>query len=85
MESWHRETGMKIGKTGPARGARAIGVAAYARRVVAAEKVEAASPVTETTVLGIPEDEFTPRVRDAIMTLMGEIDQLRREIGRAHV
>jgi len=32
------------------------------------------------SVLGIPESEFTPRVRDAIVTLMGEVDSLRREL-----
>ena len=32
------------------------------------------------SVLGIPESEFTPRVRDAIMGLMGEVDNLRREL-----
>ena len=32
------------------------------------------------SVLGIPEHEFTPRVRDAIMGLMGEVDTLRREL-----
>ncbi len=31
-------------------------------------------------MLGIPEDEFTPRVRDAIMGLMSEVDNLRREL-----
>jgi|SRR5262245_52847569 len=37
-------------------------------------------PVPAASVLGIPEAEFTPRVRDAIMTLMHEVDRLRREI-----
>jgi diguanylate cyclase (GGDEF)-like protein len=32
------------------------------------------------TVLGIPAQEFTPRVRDAIMKLMGEVDTLRQEL-----
>ena len=32
------------------------------------------------SVLGIPEAEFTPRVRDAIMGLMNEVDNLRREL-----
>ena len=32
------------------------------------------------SVLGIPEAEFTPRVRDAIMTLMAEVDRLRQEL-----
>lgn len=30
--------------------------------------------------MGIPEAEFTPRVRDAIMRLMAEVEQLRREL-----
>lgn len=33
-----------------------------------------------TSVLGIPEAEFTPRVRDAIMGLMAEVDHLRQEL-----
>ena len=45
-----------------------------------------ARPVSETgataTVMGIPEVELTPRVRDAIMRLMGEVDQLRTELNR---
>lgn len=32
--------------------------------------------------MGIPEPELTPRVRDAIMRLMGEVDQLRGELNR---
>lgn len=44
------------------------------------------SPRTATadisTVLGIPEAEFTPRVRDAIMNLMAEVERLRQELGR---
>jgi diguanylate cyclase (GGDEF)-like protein len=32
------------------------------------------------SVLGIPEAEFTPRVRDAIMNLMAEVDRLRQEL-----
>jgi diguanylate cyclase (GGDEF)-like protein len=32
------------------------------------------------SVLGIPDAEFTPKVRDAIMGLMGEVDNLRREL-----
>ncbi len=32
------------------------------------------------TVLGIPQAEFTPRVRTAIMRLMGEVDAMRQEL-----
>lgn len=32
------------------------------------------------SVLGIPQAEFTPRVRNAIMRLMGEVDAMRQEL-----
>jgi diguanylate cyclase (GGDEF)-like protein len=54
--------------------------AAYARAVDAAAPLAAVDPVP-ASVLGIPEAEFTPRVRDAIMGLMSEVDSLRRELG----
>jgi diguanylate cyclase (GGDEF)-like protein len=58
-----------------------VGTAAYARQAEVAAAPD--TPVTNgatATVLGIPESEFTPRVRDAIVTLMGEVDSLRREL-----
>jgi len=71
---------MKIEKT-TLSGARAVGAAAYARQARSAAAPEPPAQVSATaSVLGIPEDEFTPRVRDAIMTLMGEVDSLRREL-----
>lgn len=42
----------------------------------------AVDPAATATVMGIPEAELTPRVRDAIMRLMGEVDQLRNELNR---
>src|SRR5262245_8336740 len=50
-----------------------------------AEAQQTASPPAapipvSASVLGIPEAEVTPRVRDAIMTLMHEVDRLRREV-----
>ena len=42
-----------------------------------------AAPVVEASVLGIPEAEFTPRVQDAVTTLMHEIDSLRRDVAAA--
>jgi diguanylate cyclase (GGDEF)-like protein len=74
---------MKVDRTGSVRGARAVGAAAYARQTEAVAAAEAPAAVSATaSVLGIPESEFTPRVRDAIMTLMGEVDNLRRELQR---
>lgn len=69
---------MKIERTSSAR---AVGAAAYARRGSAAAPLSAPPPVSATaSVLGIPEAEFTPRVRDAIMTLMGEVESLRHDL-----
>jgi diguanylate cyclase (GGDEF)-like protein len=42
------------------------------------------SPLDVAQVMGIPEAEFTPKVRDAIMRLMGEVDKLRREAAQAN-
>jgi diguanylate cyclase (GGDEF)-like protein len=74
---------MKI--SGPRQGSitGATGVSAYAsvQKVSAPGQGAAARAVGEVaTVLDIPENEFTPKVRDAIMNLMGELDRLRNEI-----
>jgi diguanylate cyclase (GGDEF)-like protein len=71
---------MKIERTSPTRATRAVGAAAYARRVEAADTVDGVDAIAPASVLGIPEAEFTPRVRDAIMGLMSEVDGLRREL-----
>ncbi len=72
---------MKTEKTTALSSVRAVGAAAYARQAKATVPAQAPAPASATaSVLGIPEAEFTPRVRDAIMTLMGEVDSLRREL-----
>lgn len=46
-----------------------------------AAQAQRVQPVRDaTSVLGIPESEFTPRVREAIMQLMAEVDHLRQEL-----
>ena len=72
---------MKVDRNNPTPPTRSVAQAAYARRVEA--NGGATGPDTigpAASVLGIPEAEFTPRVRDAIMGLMGEVDNLRREL-----
>jgi diguanylate cyclase (GGDEF)-like protein len=73
------ELPVKVERMSSGRGPRAAGMAAYARR---AEPVAApeAVPSATASVLGIPEAEFTPNVRSAIMMLMGEVEALRREL-----
>jgi diguanylate cyclase (GGDEF)-like protein len=72
---------MKVDK--PSGTQRAAGTAAYARRARSSDSVAPASSTGATaSILGIPEDEFTPRVRDAIMALMAEVDGLKRELAQ---
>ena len=71
---------MKIERPSSARPARAVAAAYAARRVEPTSDIGAVDAVLPASILGIPEAEFTPRVRDAIMGLMGEVDTLRREL-----
>jgi len=70
---------MKVGKTDRTNRTGRIksGYKADAQKTAASPT---AAISVSASVLGIPEAEFTPRVRDAIMTLMHEVDRLRREV-----
>jgi diguanylate cyclase (GGDEF)-like protein len=74
---------MKISGNRPGRTSASKGVDAY----TSAQKAKAGrapaksqAPVDATSVLGIPEAEFTPSVRDAIQTLLAEVERLREEV-----
>jgi diguanylate cyclase (GGDEF)-like protein len=73
---------VKVERTKGPGGVRAVGAAAYSRQVEAVASAQVVQPASaaSATVLGIPESEFTPRVRDAIMSLMAEVESLRREL-----
>ena len=68
---------MKIGDSKPISS-----VAKYAARIRSSEAAPAAARVVadSATVLGIGAGELTPKVRDALMQLMAEVDSLRREL-----
>jgi diguanylate cyclase (GGDEF)-like protein len=70
---------MKIERNSPTRAVRSVAQSAYARRTEATGEVATVAPAA-ASVLGIPEAEFTPKVRDAVMGLMTEVDSLRREL-----
>ncbi|HXA37784.1 MAG TPA: GGDEF domain-containing protein [Phenylobacterium sp.] len=65
-------------------GARNEPFSAMRRRALAqaGAQVRSSTPVDSTEFLGIAEVEMTPSVKAAIQTLMGEIDDLRGEVGR---
>ncbi len=73
---------MKVGKSDrPGRSER-IARPNKARSAASVQAAGVTAPVATASVLGIPEAEFTPRVRDAIMTLMHEVERLRGELDR---
>lgn len=80
---------MKITPTGPVgtTAVRRVSRTSKSSRtssVQAAEAYGAAAPAREiddnVSVMGIPQAEITPKVRDALMNLMAEVEQMRREL-----
>jgi diguanylate cyclase (GGDEF)-like protein len=70
---------MKMARTSVKRAPRAL-AAAYASRIDIRALDEQVLPPIE---LGIPEAEFTPRVRDAIVAFLREMDGLSQELTQA--
>tara|TARA_R110002110_G_scaffold84618_2_gene219855 strand:- start:1431 stop:2141 length:711 start_codon:yes stop_codon:yes gene_type:complete len=68
---------MKIGESKPAGASRAT---ARERRAERQAAPSSRIVIDSASIMGIPEGELTPRVREALMQLMGEVDQLRREM-----
>ena len=75
---------MKIERTGSSASARGVAPAKSSVRGDEAAAPNQAHVVDDvTSVLGIPEGELTPKVRQAIIQLLGEVEQLRRELREA--
>ena len=75
---------MKIGETKPVRGIAATrDDKSSARKPTVAATGGAAETTDSASVLGVPEAELTPKVRAAIMTLMEEVERLRRDLAGA--
>jgi diguanylate cyclase (GGDEF)-like protein len=65
------------------RDTKPVSRAAPLRKATTAQSSSASAPaaIEETVSLaGVPEGEMTPRVRQALMSLLGEVDRLRREL-----
>lgn len=74
---------MRIRSGGAAGGVASAGPVSGAVRSEAATPVGVTLPVRRTSdtasIMGVPEAELTPNVQRALLTLMGEVDQLRKE------
>jgi diguanylate cyclase (GGDEF)-like protein len=76
---------MKVSDSTPIRSTSSVRGTSAARATARTSDTAAVRAVPDTTeVMGIPESEFTPKVREAIMKLMAEVDTLRRELQVSH-
>lgn len=73
---------MKVGET---KSGSPVGRVAsvYTRTAEAVAQNAPRAVADSASVLGIPDQELTPKVRDAIMRLMAEVDQLRRDLDQS--
>lgn len=72
---------MKIGETGSVRGNASVSRLRPASGAAKNGKITNSAPAQDTTsVMGIPESEFTPKVQEAIYSLLEEVSKLRQEL-----
>ncbi|MEM8800437.1 MAG: GGDEF domain-containing protein [Pseudomonadota bacterium] len=72
---------MKVNGPNSISQASAVKRSQNARAATSAARASSSAPVSDTaSVMGIPEDELTPRVKDAVFQLMAEVESLRREV-----
>ena len=74
---------MDIQDTKPIRAPANGGKVAARRPVESTGAVDAAAKVDPLPIAGIVEAELTPKLRQEITRLLGELDQLRRDLGEA--
>jgi len=74
---------MDIHDTKPIRRPANGGKVAARRTIESSGAVQAAGEVDPLTVAAIGEAELTPKLRQEIMRLLGEVDRLRRDLGEA--
>jgi diguanylate cyclase (GGDEF)-like protein len=74
---------MNIHDTKPIRRPANAGKVAARRGLESTGAVEAAAEVDLLTIAGIGEAERTPKLRQEVMRLLAEVDQLRRDLGEA--
>ncbi len=71
---------MRIGPSSPAGSVSRPGKTETARKSGTAKP--SAAPADAASIMGVPEAELTPNVQRALLSLMGEVDQLRKETER---
>ena len=67
-------TGGNVSRTGKSESGKSASNASATRG--------SSAPQDAASIMGVPESELTPNVQRALLTLMGEVDQMRRETER---
>lgn len=74
---------MRIGRLDQANSTRSTGETKRASSTTGTSSAASASPQRDVaSIMGVPEPELTPNVQRALLTLMGEVDQLRQDTER---
>ena len=71
---------MAIDRLRPVRDVRSVAKKSTAGKTEASERRSPRTVSDVTTIMGVPEVDLTPKVRDALLKLMAEVDTLRREL-----
>ena len=74
---------MDIGSTKPVLGTTATRKSEARKAADPVSAVAAALPADILTLAGVSETELTPKLRQALLGLLGEVEELRRELGEA--
>ena len=75
---------MKVDRTRASGSVASVRSAGPARASTKAADAAPTARIGDTmSIMGIPEAELTPKVRDAILALVAEVDQLRRDLQRS--
>jgi diguanylate cyclase (GGDEF)-like protein len=74
---------MRINRTGSVTGVNPVSGTSSVKRDDPSRTSESRNIQDTASVMGIPEAELTPKVREAVMTLMAEVDNLRKQLSSA--
>ncbi|WP_417484491.1 GGDEF domain-containing protein [Maricaulis salignorans] len=80
MKRIAQDAPMRIGPTNTTRNVARAGKTGAAKSTGPAGSAEA--PRDAASIMGVPEAELTPNVQRALLSLMGEVDQLRKDTER---
>ena len=76
---------MRVGATDRYRAAQGVSSVRPAARPAKTEKTAPVRAQDSLSIMGIPENELTPKVREAIMRLMEEVESMREELEQQRV